>query len=312
MGSPSLVMARAAIDIGSNSILLTVLDNAGQILVDEARVVGLGLGVDQSQNLQTERMQLGYSVLRDYVQLAAAHGVAAGQIRAAATSAARRAHNARAWFAQIKETLGLSVDIISGAEEARLTWLGAMTDMPQPEQATLVVDLGGGSTELVFSQGSTIVARTSVELGSVRETERFLNQPPYQEAQLAQLAAFIDAQLADVDWPFAPKRCVAVAGTATTLATLALKLEHYDRTSLQHCTLSQHDLSQAITTLKDMSTEEQAKHVPASPARAPYLVAGAMILTRVLSASSCPSYVISDSGLRFGLLATDYRREPLP
>jgi exopolyphosphatase/guanosine-5'-triphosphate,3'-diphosphate pyrophosphatase len=143
-------MPRAAIDIGSNSLLLLVVDDNGTLLHDQVAVVGLGKGLGDRGLFQPDRMALAEATLSEFAHKAATFGIPAGRIRAVATSAARRALNAETWFARVKRSTSISVSIISGDEEARLTWLGALRDLPPCEAPLLVVDLGGGSTELAL------------------------------------------------------------------------------------------------------------------------------------------------------------------
>jgi exopolyphosphatase / guanosine-5'-triphosphate,3'-diphosphate pyrophosphatase len=298
-------MPRAAIDIGSNSLLLLVVDDDGRILHDEARVVGLGRGLGDRGLLAPDRMAAAEDVLRAYLQTAALHGVEPWAVRAVATSAARRAMNAQTWTARVQRDLGLRVRVVSGEEEARLTWLGAMRDLPLPEGPLLVVDLGGGSTEIVLGEGDRVHQRVSLEVGSVRLTERFLGSGAgaYDPVGLGRLRAHVDAELARVKLEPTPRTVVGVAGTVTTLAAMVLGLTTWDAERVHATRLSRLDLAKCSDRLLPAGPEARRALVPAAPDRADYLLAGAAVLDRVLAAARRSQLTVSDRGLRFGLVA---------
>jgi exopolyphosphatase / guanosine-5'-triphosphate,3'-diphosphate pyrophosphatase len=312
LGPRDALMPRAAIDVGSNSLLLTVLADDGAILHDEARVVGLGRGVGDRGAMQRDRMAAAEEVLRDYVARAQGFGVPAWEIRAVATSAARRAINADTFFAKIERGLGLRVQVISGDEEAHLTWVGGQRDLTIPragdrESTMLVVDVGGGSTELVLGTSADVRFRVSLEIGSVRLTEahlcargavpdRFSPEGVHAVRNaVTQALATIEVEAVDV--------VIGVAGTVTTLAAMALGLEQYDSARVHGSTLDRLALNQFADALARADASERRQLAKVGVDRADYLLAGAVILDRVLLAARRPSLLVSDRGLRFGLLA---------
>lgn len=299
-------MPRAAIDIGSNSLLLTVVDDDARVVHDEARVVGLGRGLGDRGLLAPDRMSAAEGVLTEYVATAKRLGVEPWAIRAVATSAARRAMNAQTWLAKVQRRLGLRVRVIAGEEEARLTWLGALRDLDLPEGPILVVDLGGGSTELVLGDADRVLTRVSLEIGSVRSTEAFLPGSltgMTDPGGLARLRQHVDIEVAKVALAPAPRVVIGVAGTVTTLATLALGLDRYDPDAVHASRITRVDLARFVDRLLPASLDDRRAMVPAAPDRADFLVAGATILDRVLAAARRPGMTVSDRGLRFGLLA---------
>ena len=296
-------MPRAAIDIGSNSLLLLIVNDDGDVLHDQATVVGLGKGLGDRGLFQPDRMQAAEQTLAEYVSTAGEHGVPPQRIRAVATSAARRALNAETWFKRVRRTMGIGVDIISGDEEARLTWLGSLRDLPDCDEPLLVVDLGGGSTELAVGGTKGVAHRVSVPVGSVRLTEEFLGDDVVERANLSRCKSWVDVSLQrfDFDQPRAAT-VVGVAGTVTTLACMAQGLTEYDRDTVHGSHISRTQLQQAMEQLMPMTPDERRKAVPSSPARAAYLVAGAAILDRVLAAAGQEEMLVSDRGLRYGVV----------
>jgi exopolyphosphatase/guanosine-5'-triphosphate,3'-diphosphate pyrophosphatase len=180
---------RAAVDIGSNSVLLLVLAEDGTMLHDEARVVGLGKGLGDKGMFRPDRMDAALEALGDYATVAQELGVPPYDVSVAATSATRRALNARSFIERVHKETGLRVKVISGEEEARLTWRGALRALDLPSGPVAVVDLGGGSTELVVGDGNLMGPRVSLELGSVRLTETFFGDNPqrYRPTDLARM-----------------------------------------------------------------------------------------------------------------------------
>jgi exopolyphosphatase / guanosine-5'-triphosphate,3'-diphosphate pyrophosphatase len=295
-------MRRAAIDIGSNSILLTVVDTDGRVVTDRATVVGLGQGLGDRGLFRPDRMEAAEAALREYVAEARRLGVQPWAIAAVATSAARRSMNASTFFTRLQRDLGLKVRVVSGDEEARLTWLGALRDLDPPDGPLLVVDLGGGSTEIVIGRDGETVMRASVETGSVRLTEAFLGTGAVDPGALSRARAHVDNLLGSVPFEPAPRAVVGVAGTATTLASMVLGLTTYDAERVHGARLSRSDLATTIDRLLPATPEQRRALVASSPERADHVLAGALILDRVLARARRPAMVVSDRGLRFGLL----------
>ncbi len=291
--------------MGSNSLLLLVRDAAGETVHDEAVVVGLGHGLGDRGLFRPERMEAAIEVLRRFVTTAAGLGVPAAEIRAATTSAARRALNANTFLKRIQDELGLSIPVISGMEEARLTWLGALDGLALPLGSVAVVDLGGGSTEVVSGEGERIALQTSLELGTLRLTEAWFGERPerYDPRDLSRLRAHCE-QLCQALAPARhPRSVVAVAGTATTLAASTLELSAWDRQAVHGSRLTRADLRTWIDRLLDSTPAQRRAWAAVSPERADYLLAGACVLEAVLTALQRESLLVSDGGLRHGLLA---------
>jgi exopolyphosphatase / guanosine-5'-triphosphate,3'-diphosphate pyrophosphatase len=305
-------MAKAAIDVGSNSLLLTVVDDAGATVHDEARVIGLGRGVGDRGVLRPDRMAAAEQALRDYVEIAGRFGVQPWEIQAAATSAARRAMNAETFFARIERETGLQVHIISGEEEAHLTWVGAQRDLvlgatQGPDTRLLVVDVGGGSTELVLGRPDRIELRVSLEVGSVRLTESHLSAKGeipdlYEPSGLLSLRNQVHQALAAVKIDPQPDVVVGVAGTVTTLAAMSLGLRSYDRDRVHGSLLDRSALNRFVELLSRANAKERRLLAAVGPERADYLLAGALILDRVLTVARRAQLTVSDRGLRYGLL----------
>jgi len=295
---------RAAVDIGSNSVLLLVLADDGTLLHDEARVVGLGRGLGDKGMFRLDRMDAAVEALAHYAQTAQQLSVPPYDVAVAATSAARRALNARSFIERVHNETGLRVRVISGEEEARLTWKGALRELSLPRGPIGVVDLGGGSTELVVGDGDLMGPRVSLEIGSVRLTETFFGDSPkrYRPTDLARMKAHIQQVVDAFRWPALPKSLVAVAGTATSLAAMERGLTEWDRDAVHGARLSRAALRRWTDRLLSSSPAERRQWAAVSPARADYLLAGACVLEAVCTHAHRDSLRISDGGVRHGLL----------
>lgn len=295
---------QAAIDIGSNSVLLLVAEDDGRVVHDEARVVGLGRGLGERGVFRPDRMEATTAALRAYAAIASTHGVAPERVRAVATSASRRALNATTYFAQVRAATGLRVEVVSGDEEARLTYLGGIAGLDLGPGPVLLCDPGGGSTEIILGEGQRIHSRVSLEIGTVRLTEQYLGFGQVEAGALARLRAHVDRAVTGVVLPAQPRSAVAVAGTATTLAAADLGLGTYDGARVHGSTLHVGALRTWVDRLLEAGPERRRELVAVSPERADTVLAGAVILLRVLELSRRQAWKISDRGLRFGLLKT--------
>jgi exopolyphosphatase/guanosine-5'-triphosphate,3'-diphosphate pyrophosphatase len=280
-----------------------VLDDVGTVVHDEARVVGLGRGLGDRGLFAPDRMAAAEEALAAYLEIARQHGIQPWSVRAVATSAARRSMNAPTWMSRVQRTLGLRVRVISGDEEARLTWLGARRDLDVPDGPLLVVDLGGGSTEVVLGDNDQVHVSVSLEIGSVRLTEQYLGTGTADPAGLAKLRNHVDTEVAGVRLDPPPRTVLGVAGTVTSLAAMALDLSRFDADKVHGSRLTRTDLARSIDRLLPATPAERRSLVAANPERADYLLAGATILDRILQASRRSHLIVSDRGLRFGLLA---------
>ncbi|MBM4392667.1 MAG: hypothetical protein FJ090_16210 [Deltaproteobacteria bacterium] len=294
---------KACIDIGSNSVLLLVMDG-DRVVHDEARVVGLGRGMGETGVFRPERMDAALATLRHYAATAQALGVAPAAIRAVATSASRRALNAATFYADVRRQTGVAVDVLPGEEEARLTFLGGLTGLALPPGPVLLCDPGGGSTEIILGEGGKIVYRVSLEIGTVRLTDAFLGYERVEPPALARCRAAVEEAVATVRLPARPRAIVAVAGTATSLAATNLGLEAYDPRLVHNSVLTAARLRTWGDRLLAATPAERRSLLVSCPDRADTLLAGVIILVAVLAVSGRKSYRVSDRGLRFGALAT--------
>lgn len=291
---------RAAIDIGSNSVLLLVVDG-DRVVHDECRVVGLGRGMGDPGVFRPDRMEATLAALRDYVARARELGVEPGQVRAVATSASRRALNATTFYERVRRELGLTVQVIDGNEEARLTYRGGLAGISTRPGPVLLCDPGGGSTEVILGEGEAIVQRVSLEVGTVRLTDRHLGYDRVEPAALARARGDIDAAFSGLSMVARPRTVVAVAGSATTLGAATLGLAEYDSQRVHNSSLTRAQLRGWVDRLLAAGPAERRDLFPSSPDRADTMLVGACILLKVLEHARRETLRISDGGLRYGL-----------
>ena len=304
-------MRVAAIDCGTNSVRLLVAEGTDGGLADLNRrliLTRLGQGVDATGRFHPDALARTLDAFAEYSEVIAGLGVE--RVRLVATSAARDADNREEFFAGARARLGVDAEIITGDEEARLSFTGALTALPDVAAPALVMDIGGGSTELITGSGSptpTIDHAISLNIGSVRVRERFLAGDPPTDDEIAAAADYVDGLLdgAGVDFS-AVQTWIGVGGTATSLSALDQHLPAYDRAAVHGSTMTRADLHSLTTSLLT-STIEQVKALPSMhPKRADVICAGALIADRV-GARVGVDLTISESdildGLALGLLA---------
>jgi len=279
----------AVVDIGTNStrLLLAEVDDGrvGEVLERRTEITRLGAGVDADGRLSDEAMQRVYSVLDEYRKLIERHG--ADRAVAVLTSAVRDAANGEEFARAVRERWGLEPHVLSGDEEAGLTFLGATSERdPVDRTATLVIDIGGGSTEFVIGTGRDMTFHVSNQAGVVRQTERHLHSdPPTPDEQnaLAQDVRAILARGVPEEWRRDVQHAIAVAGTATSMASIAQSLEPYDPDKVEGYVLSDSKCQEILSRLAGLTLAERRNVAGLHPDRAPTIVAGAIILLETLA-----------------------------
>ena len=293
----------ASIDIGTNTLLLLIADVGQGVLkplLEIETVVGLGKGLQKNGILSPEAMNRGYDTLDQYMEHCRRMGVQ--KIFTIGTSALRDARNSREFLERVKEKLGLSIEIISGEEEAQLSYLAVTKDLQEPEKMILVVDVGGGSTEFILGKGNQIIQWVSLPLGSVRFTERYLISDPVKDDEWDRMEKAIRRALIDLPRSRELPWMVAVGGTATTLAAVALGLKEFSVETIHHFVLKGEALRNQLSLYRSKTVDERRKIPGLFPNRADVILAGGAILCLAMEQLNCPSVWVSCHGIRYGLL----------
>jgi exopolyphosphatase/guanosine-5'-triphosphate,3'-diphosphate pyrophosphatase len=297
-------MARvAAIDLGTNSTRLLVADiDDGRISdVDrDMRVTRLGEGVDERRRLLPVPVARVRNVLSDYRRRLEALG--AERTLAIATSAVRDADNGEAFLGEVEWSYGFTTQLLSGHDEAMLMFRGVTSERTLA-QGTVIVDIGGGSTELVAGGPAGMRWHDSLDMGSVRLTERFLHSDPPTAAELEDATTAVRALLAERvpdEIRSATRSAVGVAGTITSLGALALGLDEYDRDRVHGFMLSADALEEQLERLAAVPLTERRTMRPLDPDRAPVIVGGALIASEVLAYFELDALEISERDILDG------------
>lgn len=293
----------AVIDIGSNSTRLLIADIDGGVSVIErqSRVTRLGRGVDLSGQLSDEAIEAACEAIADYVEICARHG--AERITAIATSAVRDASNGGAFVAELRERFALSAQVLGGEEEARLTYRGATAE-ERPTVPTLIIDIGGGSTEMIVGSGEEIAFHTSLQAGVVRHTERHISGDPPTAVELEELAGDVRTLISGAlpERPEAKALAgIAVAGTPTSLAAVELGLEPYDPSRVHGHLLSLATIQRLLSQFASVSLAERQAIPGLHPDRAPTIITGCVILIEAMRAFSLDRIQVSEHDILYGM-----------
>jgi exopolyphosphatase/guanosine-5'-triphosphate,3'-diphosphate pyrophosphatase len=297
-----------AIDCGTNSTRLLIIDGAGATMVREMRITRLGQGVDATGRLAPEALERTLGVLAEYRALMDAAGVVRGRL--AATSAARDAANGPDFLAAASEITGLDAEILSGEEEGRLSFAGAMAGLEPAAGADLVLDIGGGSTEIVLSDDHGLRAH-SMQVGCVRVAERTLHSDPATPDELADAMAMAEEAL---DGAFAAieglgslpvgSRLVGLAGTVATLAMIDGDVLEYDRDLVHHRWLSRDAVVRWTSLLASETSAERSRRPGMVSGREDVIVGGLIVLKTALERLDLEGCLTSESDILDGLAAS--------
>jgi exopolyphosphatase / guanosine-5'-triphosphate,3'-diphosphate pyrophosphatase len=293
----------AVIDIGTNSTRLLISDvegaNAEQV-ERRTTVTNMGRGVDHTNLICADAVEDVCRVIADY--MARYEEMGAERVMAIATSAVREAANGEAFIAELRERFDLDTRLLTGKEEAHLTYLGATAHRAAGEP-TLVFDIGGGSTELIVGTGMHVGFHTSLQAGTIRQSERHLTSDPPDPHELEDLASevrnLIDGAVAEQP-AAAPTRAIAVAGTPTSLAAVDQALEPYDPGRVHGYRLGMRKIQRMLSRLSSLPLAERLRVPGLHPGRAPTIVAGAVILVQVMRAFGLEEIEVSELDILHG------------
>src|SRR3954451_4711356 len=298
-------MRVGVVDIGTNStrLLIADVDPAGVTVLDrESIVTRLGQGVDATGELASEAMERVFSTLAQYRERL--DECATRRDVAVLTSAVRDASNGQAFFDEVKQRFRLDASVLPGEEEARLTFLGATAERdPGDETPVVVIDIGGGSTELVEGRGRAMDFHVSTQAGVVRQTERHVHSDPPEPSELQALAADVEdvfAQAVPDRVRTTVQRAIAVAGTATSLASIDLALDAYDPERVHGHVLPLGRIEELLAHLAQMPLAERKQVTGLHPDRAATIIAGCILLVEALRTFGLEEVEVSEHDILRG------------
>jgi exopolyphosphatase/guanosine-5'-triphosphate,3'-diphosphate pyrophosphatase len=310
-GGSELPVRLAAVDVGTNSTRLLVADvdgdRIGAGLAREMVITRLGKGVDHTRRLDPGALKRTLDVLADYAATCRRLGVEA--TRVVATSATRDAANRQELLDGVRRLFGAEAEVLSGTEEGTTAYIGATHDLPGDER-TLVVDIGGGSTELIIGNHDPD-AMLSLDIGCVRLLERHLHSDPPTAEEVAALRRDVEEHLARVRSvldPATAERVVGVAGTVTTVTAIALKLETYDPARIHHAVVTADQVAATAERLCAMTVAERAALPVMAKGREDVIAAGALVLDEICRTFGFERLIASEADILDGVLLGLRRR----
>ncbi len=302
----------AAIDCGTNSIKLLIMrvgsDGASEVILRDSRVVRLGQGIDETGMLAEEALVRTFAAVEEFAGVIGSHGVPPALTRFCATSATRDASNAAVFTEGVRRRLGVTPQVLSGAEEAALVYAGAVASLSRPPpEPVLVVDIGGGSTELVLGVGGPRES-ISMDIGSVRLHERHLHSDPPSVDEVAACVSDIGHHLDGCGLPFGEVRSVVgTSGTIKTIACGVLDTATYDRDAFDQAELA-NDATRDFCDRLLASTLAERRSLPyMHPGRADVIGAGALIWSAILARVPVETHVVSEADILNGIAAAIVR-----
>ncbi|MBU40166.1 MAG: exopolyphosphatase [Acidimicrobiaceae bacterium] len=292
----------AAIDCGTNSTRMLIA-NKFETLDRQMKITRLGQGLDQSGELSNQAMSRVIDVLKDFRRSLDKHEVS--EVRMVATSAARDASNSEDFFNKVESTLGVRPELLTGEEEGRLSFQGAIAELDPSQGPFLILDIGGGSTEFVFGSEKAENVYSS-QIGCVRLTEEFFeNDPPLPEelhACLSVVGGHIDDALREIPNIGDEVTLVGLAGTVSCIAAIEIGLEKYDREKIHHFHLSKDAVEDVFRTLATENKLERMSNPGLEEDRADVIVAGTAILVKVMRQLQLTECLVSESDIMDGIL----------
>jgi len=294
---------KAVIDVGSNSIKLLLCEQEAngslKIVMDESKVTHMGAGLNKTCKISREAMLLNTGVISGFVKTAKAHG--ANEVACVGTMALRTAKNREGFVRLVKEACGEQLQIISGGEEARLSYLAILSWLPPQEDKLAIFDTGGGSTEFIFGKGKETSHCFSVDLGAIRVTESYFLSDPPQKAEIDKAFKEIDAVLAESGVNGTVTRLVGIGGTVTSMSAVKHKIIMYNPDIVHGSTLTIDDVDEQIKIYGSVTLEKRRHLAGLHPMRADTILAGTCIVRTIMSRLKMGLLTVSDRGLRHGV-----------
>lgn len=299
----------AVIDIGTNSIKFCVAQKAADgtldIRKDANDIARLGEGLRETGRISQEALERNAQSVAQFARQAEEMG--AETVFAVGTMALRTAKNAQDFIDRVNELCGLTVKVLPGDEEARLAYLAVLSALPIQDGELVIFDTGGGSTEFIFGQGKELDKRFSVNLGAIRITEEYFSDDPVKAGSVEAALKDIKKVFDDAQVQGQPTQLVGMGGTVTSMGAVKHKMTSYDPDVIQGSTLTLQDVDKQIADYSERTLEERRLIPGLQPKRADVILAGACILKDILTRFGAEDLIISDRGLRHGLLFDSFQ-----
>jgi exopolyphosphatase/guanosine-5'-triphosphate,3'-diphosphate pyrophosphatase len=303
-------MARyATIDVGSHSILMHVAgrDELGhwKLIADKAKITRLGEGFRPNGLLESDAMDRTVKALCGFMESARRYRV--DLVAAVGTMCLRTAKNTDAFLQRVKRECGLTIEVISGEEEARLAYVAAKSGVGLSEGRSVVFDVGGGSTELIFGNGEQVEHRVSIDIGAMTLTERHLTSDPVKKEEFEGLFGAIEASLEGLAGEGEVDILIGMGGTVTNVGAVMHRLPVYEPDRIQGSVLPLTEVERQMELYRSKTVKERKAVIGLQPQRADVILAGVGIVHTVMKKFRVDSAIISDWGIRHGLMVDQFR-----
>jgi exopolyphosphatase / guanosine-5'-triphosphate,3'-diphosphate pyrophosphatase len=306
-------MKFAAFDVGSNTVLMLLVEaSRGGLkqIADFSRITRLGRGVDKTGKLDPDSARRTLDTIVEFSGKARELG--ADRIIGVATAALRDVADGAEFISQVSQNAGFELEVITGETEAQLSYLAVKRGSPiAPNARLLIADIGGGSTELIRAESGVMNEMVSLQIGSVRLTERHVKHDPPNAGDTAELRLAADEKLQSLQWNFQPDTLVGIAGTVTTVATVAMELKQYDSALVHGHRLSHEEVVRTVLKFGALPLAERKKLPGLEEGRADVIFAGGVILERIMSHFHLNEVIVSDQGVRWGLAWREFENAKL-
>ena len=297
----------AILDIGTNSIkffLFGIEDGNAETIIDTNNISRLGEGLQKTGIISDEAMERNIKAMKEFLEIAKENEVE--EVTAVGTMCLRTAKNAKDFIKKAKDELGLEIKVIPGEEEARLSYLAVLSTIGKTDKNIVVFDTGGGSTEFIFGEGTKLVKKMSLNIGAIRPTEEFLRSNPVTQQEVEAMFEFLRNFFNQYDLEGKADYLIGIGGTVTTMGAVMYKMTKYDPDKIQGSKLTLQEVNNQIK-LYSQKTIEERKSLPGlQPKRADVILGGAAIVKTILEKFNKDYFVISDRGLRHGLMFDKY------
>ncbi len=297
----------AILDIGTNSIkffLFSINNEKSTTIIDTNNISRLGEGLLKTGIISDEAMDRNIEALREFMKSAEEENVK--EITAVGTMCLRTAKNSDVFLAKVKDELGLTIKVIPGEEEARLSYLAVLSTIGNTDNNVVVFDTGGGSTEFIFGKGTNLNNRISLNLGAVHPTEEFLISDPVTDDEVKKMQDFMIDFFSRKITDKRADHLIGIGGTVTSMGAVMHKMVKYDPKIIQGSQMSLEEVKKQITLYKNKTIEERKQIPGLQPKRADVILAGAGIINTIMQLFDISSFTISDRGLRHGLMFDKY------
>jgi exopolyphosphatase / guanosine-5'-triphosphate,3'-diphosphate pyrophosphatase len=310
-------MKKTVIDIGTNTILMLIAEydiktSSVKTIVDIQRVPRLGKGVDSNRNILPESIEKAIDILNEYKQISAEYN--SHSITATATSFIRDSNNKAEFIEAVKDGTGIEIEILSGSDEAKWTFIGGVYDKLSHKDAKKIttIDIGGGSTEITIGTVSQLAIDSknineipltgkSMDIGSVRINEKFLSSHPPAYENIIQAEQYINEHLKQIDFDISGSNLIGVAGTVTTLGTIKLGLSKFDANKVDNLVITIDEIEHILSALTPLSLEELYLMGDYMTGRADIVIPGILILKCFMRKFGFDKVTVSTKGLRYGI-----------